>query len=120
MTDARHSGDLVADLGRLGVRAGDVVMVHASLRAIGPVTGGADAVLDALEATVGEEGTLLMVLGARDEWDWVNDHPESERAALLAGAPSFDANETPSDPDVGVLAEVFRRRRHTVVNDHPD
>ena len=61
--DTRQSGDLVDDLRRLGVQAGDVVMVHASLRAIGPVTGGADAVLDALEAAVGEDGTLLMVLG---------------------------------------------------------
>jgi aminoglycoside 3-N-acetyltransferase len=118
--DARQSGDLVDDLRRLGVRAGDVLMVHASLRAIGPVTGGADAVLDALDEAVGEDGTLLMVLGARDDWDWVNDHAESERAGLLAGAPSFDADETPSDPDVGVLAEVFRQRPGTVVNDHPD
>lgn len=120
MTDARRSGELVDDLRRLGVRAGDLVMIHASLRAIGPVTGGADAVLDALEQAVGEDGTLLMVLGARDDWDWVNERAESERAALLAEAPGFDAHETPSDPDVGALAEVFRRRPGTVVNDHPD
>ena len=118
--DARHPGGLVDDLRRLGVRAGDVVMIHASLRAIGPVTDGADAVLNALEEAVGEDGTLLMVLGARDDWDWVNARAESERAGLLADAPGFDAHETPSDPDVGVLAEVFRQRPGTVVNDHPD
>ena len=118
--DARQSGDLVDDLRRLGVQAGDVLMIHASLRAIGPVTGGADAVLDALEAAVGKDGTLMMVLGARDDFDWVNDRAESERAGLLVTAPSFDAHETPSDPDVGVLAEVLRQRPGTVVNDHPD
>ena len=69
---------------------------------------------------MGEDGTLLMVLGARDDWDWVNTKAESERAGLLAGAPTFDAHATPSDPDVGVLAEVFRQRPGTVVNDHPD
>src|SRR6266851_4504674 len=104
ISEARRSGDLVDDLRRLGVAAGDVVMVHASLRAIGPVTGGADGVLDALEEAVGQDGTLLMVLGARDDWDWVNTHPEPERAGLLEGAPTFDAHATSSDPDVGVLA----------------
>src|SRR5262245_18922652 len=69
--------DLAGDLRRLGVEPGDVVMVHASLRAIGPVAGGADAVLDALEAVVGPEGTLLMTVGARDDWGWVNDRPEA-------------------------------------------
>lgn len=118
--EARRSGDLVDDLHRLGVGAGDVVMVHASLRAIGPVAGGADVVLDALEGAVGADGTLLMVLGARDDWDWVNTRAESEREGLLAGAPTFDAHATPSDPDVGVLAEVFRQRPGTIVNDHPD
>src|SRR5258706_8751563 len=120
ISEARRSSDLVDDLHRLGLAAGDVVMVHASLRAIGPVTGGADGVLDALEEAVGKDGTLLMVLGARDDWDWVNTHAESERAGLLKGAPTFDAHATPSDPDVGVLAEVFRQRPGTVVNDHPD
>jgi aminoglycoside N3'-acetyltransferase len=76
-------------------------MVHASLRAIGPVAGGADGVIDALQSAVGPEGTLLMVLGARD-------------------ADVFDAYATPADPDVGVLAEVFRQRQETMVNDHPD
>lgn len=118
--DARQAGDLVPDLRRLGVQAGDVVMVHASLRAIGPVAGGADAVLDALDEAVGEDGTLMMVLGARDDWDWVNDRAESERAGLLADAPVFDADATPSDPDVGALAEVFRQRSGTIVNHHPD
>ncbi|HYF45840.1 MAG TPA: AAC(3) family aminoglycoside 3-N-acetyltransferase, partial [Acidimicrobiales bacterium] len=40
---------LRGDLAALGVEPGDVVMVHASLRAIGPVAGGAAAVVEALE-----------------------------------------------------------------------
>jgi aminoglycoside N3'-acetyltransferase len=61
-----------------------------------------------------------MVLGARDDWDWVQDRPESARPALLAAAEPFDHRSTPADPDVGALAEVFRLRPGTVVNDHPD
>ena len=95
-------------------------MVHASLRAIGPVEQGALGVVQALEHAVGSTGTLLMILGARDDFDWVNTRPEQQRADLLADAPPFDSRATPADPDVGVLAEVFRQLPGTVVNDHPD
>ena len=95
-------------------------MVHASLRAIGPVDGGADGVIDALEAAVGPNGTLLMNLSARDDWGWVNERPESDRAELLRDTEPFDSRLTPADPDVGVLAEVFRTRARTKVSDHPE
>jgi aminoglycoside N3'-acetyltransferase len=111
---------LTADLRRLGVAAGDLLMVHASLRAIGPVEGGADGLLEALEAAVGPDGTLLMVLGARDDRSWVNHRPEAERPDLLRDAEPFDHLVTPADPDVGILAEVFRRRAGTRVSDHPE
>ncbi len=111
---------IVADLHSLGVRGGDVLMVHASLRAIGAVDGGTAGVIEALDRAVGETGTLLMVLGARDEWSWVNERPEPDRPGLLAGAEPFDAVTTPADPDVGMLAEVFRRSAGTVVSDHPE
>lgn len=118
--EPRPVTDLVEDLHHLGVRGGDLLMVHASLRAIGPVTGGAGGVLDAIEAAAGPDGTLMMTLGADDDWAWVNDHPEEERAALLEDAEPFDHLATPADPDVGVLAEVFRRRPETRVSDHPE
>ena len=95
-------------------------MVHASLRAVGPVDGGADAVVDALEAAVGSDGTLFMNMSARDDWAWVNEQPECERPELLRDATPFDFMVTPADPDVGVLAEVFRTRPRTKVSDHPE
>ncbi|MDI1475331.1 AAC(3) family N-acetyltransferase [Polyangium sp. y55x31] len=112
--------DLVRDLRQLGVRAGDTLMIHASLRAVGPVEGGARGVLDALDDAVGEAGTLMMVLGARDDWAWVNDLPEHERAAHLENAEPFDSLRTPADPDVGYLAEALRQRPGTLVSDHPE
>lgn len=82
--------------------------------------GGADGVIDALQAAVGSGGTLLMTLGARDDWAWVNGRPEAHRPELLADAEPFDCLLTPADPDVGVLAEVFRTRPATKVSDHPE
>ena len=119
-TTPRSRGSIAADLRRLGVGDGDLVMVHASLRAVGPVEGGALGLLDAIDTTIGPDGTILMVFGARDDLDWVNDRPEGERAGLLHGTEPFDPLTTPVDPDVGTLAEVFRTRPGTLVSDHPD
>jgi aminoglycoside N3'-acetyltransferase len=93
----RHS--LAGELRALGLAQGSALMVHASLRRLGPVAGGADAVLEALMDALGPEGTLMMALGEDD-------------------SVPFDALSTPADPENGVLAEVFRRRAGTVVNDH--
>jgi len=111
---------ITTDLHRLGVSPGDLLMVHASLRAVGPVDGGAEGVIAALTAAVGPSGTLFMTLGARDDRGCVNERPEGERADLLRGAEPFDPLLTPADPDVGVLAEVFRTRPATLVSDHPE
>ncbi|MBV9541197.1 MAG: AAC(3) family N-acetyltransferase [Alphaproteobacteria bacterium] len=104
----------------LGVRQSDILMVHASLRAIGPVVGGANGVLDALCAATGMGGAVMMVLGARDDWAWVNESPETERQVLLHGSPPFDALSTPAQPDVGYLAEALRLRPGVRVTNHPE
>ncbi len=91
---------LVSELLQLGVRPGGLLMVHASLRAVGPVDGGAVGLLHALRAAQGEAGTLVMVLGADA------DEP-------------FDAAETEVDvQDMGWLAEVFRTQAEVLVSDH--
>jgi aminoglycoside N3'-acetyltransferase len=95
----------VAELGdqlrELGVCENDIVMVHASMRRVGPVEGGAASVIEALRAVVGPGGTLLMVLSADD-------------------SEPFDALRSPVDiQDMGILAEVFRTYTGVSVNDHP-
>jgi aminoglycoside N3'-acetyltransferase len=119
-TTRRTVEELIADLHRLGVTSGDLVMVHASLRAIGPVDGGAAGVVEALTGAVGPGGTLLVNVGVRDDWGWVNERPERDRAELLRDAEPFDCLVTPADPDNGVLAEVFRTAPATKVSNHPE
>lgn len=111
---------LCDEMRRLGVTPGEVLMVHASLRRIGPVEGDAAGLIAAIDAAVGDDGTWLMVLGARDDWSWVNEHSEEAREALLADAEPFDARTTPAQEDVGLLAELFRTTPGTVVSDHPE
>jgi aminoglycoside 3-N-acetyltransferase len=115
---------LAADLARLGVKPGNLVMVHGSLRKIGLAStlhgeGGADVLLDALDAAVGPDGTLMMTLGTDYPMDWANLRPVAERAGLFAGTPPFDYLAAPAQPDVGWLAEAFRRRPGTIVSDNP-
>ena len=50
---------LVADLAWLGVSPGAVLMVHASVRSVGPVIGGVNVIVQALLEAVGPTGTLL-------------------------------------------------------------
>src|SRR5262245_20017031 len=108
---------MVADLRTLGVAEGDLLMVHASMRRVG---GDARDLVAVIDEAVGEGGTWMMTLGALDEWSWVNTRREDERTALLEGSPVFDALVAPAEPDVGVLAEVFRTSPGTVVSDHPE
>jgi aminoglycoside N3'-acetyltransferase len=99
-------------------------MLHVSLRGLGlarsqGVDAGAEMLLDAIEEAVGQEGTLLMVLGSAYPLDWVNQRPVEERASRLAGTPPFDFVNAPVLPEVGFFAEAFRRRPGTVVSDNP-
>jgi aminoglycoside N3'-acetyltransferase len=50
---------VTTELRRLGIRDGDVLMVHASLKEIGPVVGGAHAIVGALCDAVAPGGTLM-------------------------------------------------------------
>ena len=59
---ARHvtRAELAGGLARLGVAPGDTLFVHASLKSLGYVEGGARAVIGALQDAVGPQGTLLL------------------------------------------------------------
>lgn len=51
--------DLIKNFCDLGVKNGDVVLIRASLGAVGRITGGAQTFIDALLEVVGEEGTVV-------------------------------------------------------------
>jgi aminoglycoside N3'-acetyltransferase len=95
--------ELRQQLSDLGLRAGDLVIVHASMRKIGPVDGGAGTLLGAILSAVGADrslGTVVMLLGSRD-------------------GDVFDPNSSPAAPEMGVLAEIFRQYPGVRVSDHP-
>ncbi|NOY81286.1 MAG: AAC(3) family N-acetyltransferase [Kiritimatiellaeota bacterium] len=52
--------DIAAELTALGLRRGDIVLLHSSLSSLGHVEGGADALIDAFLDVLGPEGTLVV------------------------------------------------------------
>ena len=98
---------LVVGLAQVGVRRGDVLLVHSSLSSLGHVEGGPDTVIDALLEVVGPEGTILMpaypVVG-----DWMT---------YINSDVVFDPRTSPSA--MGVITDVFWRRPGVLRSLHP-
>lgn len=115
---------LADDLKTLGVRGGEILMLHASLRAVGcarsqGVEQGAERLLDAITGVLGPSGTLLMVLGTDSPSEWLNEHPIAERARRAESATPYDPGTAPALPEVGWVAEAFRQRPGTLVSANP-
>lgn len=116
-----HSRDSLAhDARALGVQDGDLLMVHASIRAVGPIAGGPDQIHLALKDAVGDTGSLLMYASCPDHYDEVGRGtlPADVEAALIAHLPPFDAPTARSQRDNGALVELLRTWPDAVVNDH--
>jgi len=116
-----HSrADLARGFRELGVAAGDTVMVHASVRSIGPVAGGPDQIHLALKDALTDTGTLLMYASCPEGFDDIGrGHltPVEERE-LLDKQPAFDAVTARSARDNGALVELFRTYPGSIVNNH--
>jgi aminoglycoside 3-N-acetyltransferase len=101
VTQAQLSTEFAA----LGVPQGGQVLVHSSLRSLGRVEGGADAVIDALLAVLGPQGTLLVpTLTGSEELSAQNP-------------PLFDPAHTPCW--TGIIPETLRKRLGAMRSLHP-
>jgi len=96
--DQREAAARIAEgLIGAGVRSGGTVLVHSSLKSMGPVPGGPETVILGLLEALGPEGTLLL--------------PALSYATVHAVNPVFDVRRTPSC--VGAIPEHFRTRPGT-------
>jgi aminoglycoside 3-N-acetyltransferase len=85
----------------LGVKGGDVLLVHSSYKSLGSVDGGPQTVIDSLLAALGQEGTLVVPTFNFD---------------FCRGAP-FDARDTPSR--MGAITELVRTDPNSRRITHP-
>ncbi len=96
---------LARDLSQLGLSPGDVVFLHSSLKSLGWVEGGPDAVIDAFLEVVGGEGLIVV-----PTFTWCFAHGGPARFA-------FDPRETPSR--VGKITDTLWRRPNAYRSAHP-
>ncbi len=126
MNDAIHSErQLAAHLSELGVEPGGVLIVHASLRAVGPVQGGPGAVVRAARRALGPDGTLVAPAFTPENSDTstayrdrVRGLGEEERAAVRASMEPFDPASTPA-PLMGAFAKTVRLTPGALRSGHP-
>ncbi|MDU4698264.1 MAG: AAC(3) family N-acetyltransferase [Paenibacillus sp.] len=114
---------LRADLRALGVREGATLLVHSSFKSLGQwVCGGPGAVVLALEAALGEEGTLVMPTHSSDVGDparWQNPPvPKEWWDTIREQMPAYDPELT-SLWYMGVIPDTFRRQKGTLRSGHP-
>lgn len=99
--------NLINDFRCMGLKEGDVLMVHSSLSSIGYVEGGASTVVEALIGVLGPTGHLLMpsAPNASYQLDYIRTNS------------CFDVLETPSA--LGAVTECFRKWPGVIRSAHP-
>ncbi|MEU4116554.1 AAC(3) family N-acetyltransferase [Kitasatospora sp. NPDC028055] len=119
-TSPLTTADLVEGWHRVGVRPGMAIIVHSSLSSLGPVEGGAAAVVASLREAVGPGGTVAApAFTGSVVCDPAPDHaglPTPEIAELRAAVPLFHP-ELPSP--MGAIAEALRSLPESLRSTHP-
>lgn len=122
---AHTADDLAGDLRALGVRPGQDLLVHSSMRRIGPVSGGPADLLRALRVVAGRRATI--VVPAQTTWNSLTSRAFREATAgldrarlneFIAAMPGFDPASTPS-AGMGAFAELVRTTAGSQRSVHP-
>lgn len=112
---------LAEQLRALGLEEGATVLVHTSLRAIGPILGGADGLLQALLSVLGDTGTLMVPAfswATVDPASWNNPPPPEKLPALQALVVAFSP-VTEMNPSLGVFPRIVHRAPGALRSCHP-
>lgn len=95
--------DLRKNIEMLGIRRGDTLLIHSSLKSIGMVEGGADTVLAVFMDYLAGEGILIL---PTHSWQTIGEEHNV-----------FDPETEPSC--VGALTEIFRKKDGVIRSWHP-
>ena len=60
MAEMLTEKDVAQAFSELGIKEGDTVLIHSSLKSLGPLENGPETVIRGIESLIGKEGTLVM------------------------------------------------------------
>ena len=116
---------LTADLRGLGVQAGQVLLVHSSMRRIGWLAEGPATVVTAICDILGSEGTLVVPTETTENSDSSRTHlariagmTTAQIERYRAAMQPFDRHSTPST-GMGRVAEQVRLAPGAIRSEHP-
>ncbi len=105
--DVLTQEDLEKQIQKLGIVAGDDVLVHCAFSKLGAIQGGPQTLIDAFKSVIGEKGNLLM--------------PSSPNASFqldyIQKLEIFDVDNEPSK--MGAVSETFRKNKDVLRSAHP-
>jgi aminoglycoside 3-N-acetyltransferase len=116
-----HSKEQLAnDIRKLGIEAGNTILLHASVRAVGEIAGGPDQIHLAFKDVLTAQGTLIMYASCPRYYDEVGrgNLTKEQEAEIFEKLPAFDPLTARSDRDNGTLVEFFRTYPDSRVNRH--
>ena len=99
--------DVEAMLLKIGIKTGDVLMLHSSLSQIGYVEGSAQTLINAILKVIGHSGTMVMPAFPAKGFNY----------DYLKSKPVFDLLNTPSNS--GIITETFRKMKGVKRSLHP-
>ena len=111
---------IAAQLRRLGLRAGGVLMVHTRMREIGWVIGGSETVVRALLDVLGPDGTLIAYASWDEHVFGEEARPAEYREAYRAARPVFDVKTGAARREHGQIPERLRTWPGARRSAHPD
>jgi aminoglycoside 3-N-acetyltransferase len=113
---------LAGQLAACGLSAGQTVLAHTRMSALGWIAGGAAALIHALLHVLTPQGTLMMPTFSADNSDpanWSNPPvPQHWWPVIRAHMPAYDPDTTPTW-GMGRVPELFRRWPGAVRSAHP-
>lgn len=112
--------ELANDFRKLGIRAGDTAMLHASVRAVGEISGGPDQIHLALKSVLTSEGTLMMYASCPRYYDELGrgNLTMGQEREIREKLPVFDPLTARCARDNGTLVEFLRTYPDSRVNRH--
>ncbi|MFJ7935353.1 aminoglycoside N(3)-acetyltransferase [Sporosarcina sp. NPDC096371] len=113
---------LQQQLHTLEITPGDNIIVHSSLKSMGWIAGGAQAVVEALMETITQNGTIVMPAQSADNSDPSNwmlpPVPEMWHEPIRQSVPAYDPYLTHLR-GMGKIAECFHRHPAVIRSPHP-